>query len=154
MNLGRYTFGDQRDIDAFLSRLEGELTSLRAILAGRVSEITFLSTGSSSTVGALATTVASFDVTLNASQLVEASCIGRTSAGNTTVHRKVAAVKDVAGTVTIVGSVINDVDVSDAALAGVAVTLDVSGTTLRLRATGVAAQTITWVGDISVKVNQ
>lgn len=125
--------------------------------------------GTASTAGATAATVASFDLSSagasptgvafdNCSVEVEATLTGYVTSGTAgaiATRKLTRAVKRVSGTVSTVGALTNlTALLSDAALALVALDIDVSGNVIRLRATGVAGETITWFGDMKIRINQ
>lgn len=83
---------------------------------------------------------------------VEGVLVGRDSSGNFVSTRVARAVKMQAGTLSALGTQASaiGVGIGDAALAAIVATLDVSGTDLRLRATGVIATSIGWRGFIEI----
>lgn len=111
--------------------------------------------GEAQTAGAVAVTVASALVPTGCGVRAVAHCVGREIAtGATHVSGRVAAAKDVAGALSAVGAVADLVaPIADAALATAAVTIDISGNTVRLRATGVLATNIEWFGELTLYIN-
>lgn len=99
-------------------------------------------TGASYDLSSATEELGSFD---NSGLVVFAEFQGYTAAGGYCCLIRRASFKRVAGVASQVGSTeILGTDVADAALAGVAATIDVSGTTVRARPTGVVGQDITW----------
>lgn len=113
-----------------------------------------------------ATTIASYDLASaaasntgvafdNCAVSVRAQLTGYTAAGNTATVQMAAAFKRVAGTLSQVGVTVNLMALqADAALATAVPTIDASGTTIRVRVTGVAGQTINWLASLEVFINQ
>ena len=106
------------------------------------------------TTDATVTTLYSFSASSNTSYQVEVEILARktnATAGNTAGYKLMAAFKDVSGTTTQIGTttVIHSVE-SDATWNA---TIDNSGTSIRVRVTGAAANTISWMAHISVSDN-
>lgn len=65
-----------------------------------------------------------------------------------------ATVRRVSGTVTIVSSAPNSMGLMpQAGIVGASIAMDVSGTTLRVRGTGIVSQDIEWFGSMRVYLN-
>lgn len=123
-------------------------------------------TGQAQTVGAVAVTVVSFDladanaspdntVSNNCAVQIEASIVGKDAASNDVGHKQLArGFKRIAGVLsTTDATVITAVNgLLQGQLATAAFDLDVSGTIIRLRVTGVATRTIDWFGDIRIRI--
>lgn len=123
-------------------------------------------TDTAQTVGAVAVTVASFDLASagvspdglasdNCAVDVETLLLGRTSAGDMARRRFTRGAKRQAGALAALGAVTDLVVLAaDAALALVGSDLDVSGDAVRCRATGVAGQTVDWFARMTITIWQ
>jgi hypothetical protein len=93
----------------------------------------------------------------NCSLLIDASWVGRNTSGAvgaTGAGKVYASAKRVSGTVTVVSAIPSTLGLtSEAGVAGVSATIDSSGTTVRLRMTGIAANDIEFFGDMRIYVN-
>lgn len=106
------------------------------------------------TTNATTATLASFTVPTDAGVAMEVTCIAKTAAGDVAKFVKSALAKDIAGTLTLEGTVLSVIaDILSTALLTATLTMDVSGTTARLRATGVAATNIDWQFEWRLIVN-
>lgn len=105
-----------------------------------------LNRGSASvtTTDATVTTLLSISIGTNQVAVVRATVSARNGANALGVILGVV-VNDVTGTPGIIGAIQNIMAMqASAALAACVVTLDISGTTIRVRVTGIAATTINW----------
>ena len=114
--------------------------------------------GEVQTTGAVTVTVCSSDVIPDStSVMVDCSLEGRSAvSGEMASSRFCFQAKRVAGVLTMTGAQVDIVTFasgSDAALAGCTATVDSNTNQLRLRVTGVAANTIDWFGDMRVRIN-
>ncbi len=76
---------------------------------------------------------------------VDWSIKGEDGSGNIAIYKRLVRVKNVAGTLTILGTPdAIGTDYEDAGISGASITFDVSGTSLRCRVTGISATTINW----------
>lgn len=108
------------------------------------------------TTDATPTTLASVVVPTGCAASFVAEITGRnTATGATVVAARRVGAKNVGGVVSLVGTVLSVMDSVDAALATVLITmdLDVSGTSVCVRATGLIATSIEWFVDIRVRLN-
>lgn len=103
------------------------------------------------------TTIVSFDPTTelpvpfaNAGLHVEGVLIAKDGSNNVASVRVARGFKIIAGALSALGTQASvvAVGIGDAGLATIAATLDAQSTVIRLRATGIAATTITWSGFI------
>ncbi len=94
-----------------------------------------------------ATTLASWTVPDDSSVVVQATVVARnTSTGAIAGFYKFAAGKNVGGNVSLVGSILDIISaIKDLSMLTASCTLDVSGTDIRVRVTGIAATTIEWM---------
>lgn len=106
------------------------------------------------TTDATPTTIATFNVPAGCAASFVAEITGRnTATGATVVAARRVGAKNVGGVVSLVGTVLSVMDSVDTALATVLITMDVSGTSVRVRATGLIATSIEWFVDIRVRLN-
>lgn len=122
--------------------------------------------GQAQTVGAVTVTVASFDlasaatapdnlVSDNCGIRIEANIQGHDAGSNDTGGKTLArGFKRIAGTVsaTDAAAIAVVTNTLPGNLATATFDIDFSGTVIRLRATGVAARTIDWFGDIVIRI--
>lgn len=105
------------------------------------------------TDSATTTTVCTFTVPSGSVASILAILVGRDGAGNGATAEAAARVRNVSGVLTSIGSttsIISFATGSDAILATCSMTIDVSGTTVRLRVNGIAATTIDWLGEMKI----
>lgn len=104
--------------------------------------------GTVTTTNATTTTAGTIDLVLNSGGKYRIELVARNTSNNDTwVAEKIAAVQvDGTGTGAIIGATTPDLftPISDAGMVTCAATADISGDTLRVRVTGIAATTIKW----------
>jgi hypothetical protein len=107
------------------------------------------------TSGTTTTTIATFSIPATATCIAQASVIGRDASGNSVITRQlVAAKRQGGGAGALVGSVVQLVStLTDIALTGTTVTMDVNGNDIRVRATGILGSTIDWETDLEVQLS-
>lgn len=108
------------------------------------------------TDAATTTTVVSYTVPSGAVAFFEFELVGRDGSGNGAVARYVQGAKNVAGTVSLFGTItglLTFATGSSATLATSVLSADVSGTAVRLRVAGILATSIEWIGRIKATVN-
>lgn len=86
-------------------------------------------------------TTVTVDVIINATDGTTANAAG---------FRRVATLRTAGGTTTLVGAVSTPHTAQDGSLATTAVTIDASGSTFRIRVTGVAATNLRWEGCVTI----
>jgi hypothetical protein len=97
------------------------------------------------TTNATATTLDTYTVPEKSVTGVEVTVVARDASNNPGLFKQAAAVTKSTGSASIVGSVLNLITpILSVSLATATVTIDTSGSDIRLRATGVAATTIEW----------
>lgn len=110
-----------------------------------------LGSGSTSTAGATTSTLLS--VLAPAAGKVmrfEARFVGREANGDGVTLMKVALFKNVGGTISRIGSILDVVAVvADLALTGVSVNFAINGSNIDVTATGVLTKTIAWYVDLN-----
>lgn len=98
------------------------------------------------TSGVATAVIGSLSIADGESYFLMGRAIGRAAAGASVGATRFAVVKRVAGVTSRVGVDATIPLVADAALAGAVVTIDVNGNNAELQVTGVALQTIDWMG--------
>ncbi len=113
--------------------------------------------GQAQTVGAVTTTIASIDISTfagfnadNCSFGVVASILGHSGGGNAAWYEVYGLFKRNSGTLSQVGTTQQTRTLVDTALNATSFVLDSTGTTIRIRAVGVAGSTIDWTGSIEL----
>lgn len=109
--------------------------------------------GTVATTDTTVTTVVSFLTASNKNYSVEGTLIGKTATGSLAVAKAIIGIKNVAGVVSAVGSLVNVVTFaasSDAALNTSAINVTTSGTSIILTVAGVAATNISWTGSLKI----
>ncbi len=97
------------------------------------------------TTDATVTTIITLPIATGAYRELEFSARGVDGSNNVVMYRKMARVKNIAGTLTLLGSTDTmGTDFEDAALSACDVTVTTSGTNFLIQVTGIAATTITW----------
>ncbi len=106
---------------------------------------------SSSTSGATTTTLLSVPVpAVGKVMRLEGRFVGREANGDGVTLMKVVLFKNVGGTVSRIGSILDVVAaVADLALTGVSVNFAINGTNIDITATGVLTKTIAWYVDLN-----
>lgn len=109
----------------------------------------------STTDAATTATVASFTIPSGSAFFAKAAVIGRnTSTGDMTRAELTHQGKNVAGTLSLVGSLGTPLVLGgDAGLATCTAIIDSSGTSIRVRVSGVALTTIEWMTELRVWLN-
>lgn len=107
------------------------------------------------TSNATQTTLITYPIPSGASISAECTVVGRdTSNGDTITTAQKATAKNVSGTASLVGSVLNMVALTaDTLLSTASVTMTISGTNLLVRVTGVLSKGIEWFGELKVWIN-
>lgn len=110
-----------------------------------------LGSGSGSTTGTGTATLLSVPApTTGRVMRMEARYVGREANGDGVSLMKVAVFKNVAGTVSRIGSILDVVaGLGDLAVAGVSVNFTINGTNIDITATGVLTKTIAWTVDVN-----
>lgn len=107
--------------------------------------------GVQTTTGAVTVVVCSVPLPDGCSVSASGVLVGRetTSAAAASI-RKSALLKRVAGTASLVGSVLDTITgIADTALATASGTIAISGSSAELRVTGVVGQTVEWTGELT-----
>lgn len=107
--------------------------------------------GSSSTSGATTVTLLSVPAPPAGKVMrLEARFVGREANGDGVTLMKVALFKNVAGTITRIGSILDSVAaLSDLALVGVSANFVINGTNIDVTATGVLTKAVAWYVDLN-----
>ncbi len=109
--------------------------------------------GSVSTSGAVTSTASSYTVPSAVTVRADARITGRATTGDSITLEVGALVKNVSGTVSLVGAAFAiGVTQADAAITTATATIDVSGNDLRVRVTGVALIDIDWQTHLQLDV--
>lgn len=108
-----------------------------------------------STIGATTTVLKAWAVPDGAAVRVRAEIVGRdTGNGEVVGLSKAGTFKRVGGTLALVGSLLDvATPVLDTGLSLASATVAVNGSSVELRATGVAGRTVEWMGDLTIWVN-
>lgn len=105
------------------------------------------------TTDATETTLYSFTTSTDYNYHVSCDIIaGVDTGGNAAAYTRLAAFKNDSGTLSQIGSTATPLTAENAA--GWDLTIDSSGTAIRIRCTGAAATTINWLGYISIKAQK
>jgi hypothetical protein len=110
--------------------------------------------GTVQTTDATVTTLYTFTIPASTTFAISASVVARRTGGASgtaedgAFYERVAAIKNVAGTATIIGSVATPITIEDQA--GWDCTIDVTGATARVRITGAASNNVSWIGTFKV----
>lgn len=99
------------------------------------------------TDGTTAIVLGTYTLTSGVSYMATIRIVGKDGSGNTVICSQATAAKNVAGTSTLIGSIVNLVAINgDAAIVASVCTFDISAGTLRAKVTGIVATTINWYG--------
>ena len=108
-----------------------------------------------STTNATQTMLDTVAIPLGSVASIESDIVIRnTTNGDSARVKKTATYKNVAGTVTIIGSVIDLVALStDVSLIGIVVAFGISGTNVQALVTGLLATNVDWQSDTLIRIN-
>lgn len=107
------------------------------------------------TADATQTTTLTYAIPSGASFYAEIVAVGRnTSTGDTVVAKKAQGGRNVAGTVTLISSIVNIVTLAaDVSLSTAAFTMVASSGNLLVKVTGVVATNIEWFTQLTISIN-
>lgn len=102
------------------------------------------------------TTISSYTLSTNCAVQLESWLVGKDSSGRVASATAVQALERISGTSSLIGSIVPLLTFtagSNALLTTAAQRFNISGSTIQLQVTGVAATTIEWMGGFEIRIN-